>query len=60
MFGVLFFCICLSYETLKTMKQKLQDLIINVTVPLAWMAIVTAFLFCAILLPQIFIYAICK
>ena len=42
------------------MKNKLQDLIINVTVPLAWMAIVTAFLFCAILLPQIFIYAVCK
>jgi hypothetical protein len=42
------------------MKQKLQDLIINVTVPLAWMAIVTAFLFCAILLPQILIYAVCK
>ena len=42
------------------MKNKLQDLIINITVPLAWMAIVTAFLFCAILLPQIFIYAICK
>jgi hypothetical protein len=42
------------------MKNKLQDLIINITVPLAWMAIVTAFLFCVILLPQIFIYAICK
>jgi hypothetical protein len=52
MFGVLFFFICLSKQTPKTMNQKLQDLIINITVPLAWVALWCVAIFVVFLLPQ--------
>jgi hypothetical protein len=38
---------------------KLQNLIIDITVPLAWMLILTAAAFAVVLLPQIILVALC-
>ena len=60
MFGVLFFFICLSKQTPKTMNQKLQDLIINITVPLAWFVIASVAIFVMFLFPQLLWNLLCK
>jgi hypothetical protein len=60
MFGVLFFFICLSKQTPETMNQKLQDLIINITVPLAWVALWCVAIFVVFLLPQAIWNVLCK
>lgn len=42
------------------MKNKLQDLIINVTVPLAWFAIASVAIFVMFLFPQLLWNLLCK
>ena len=45
---------------LKPIKMnKLQNLIIDITVPLAWMLILSAAFFAVVLLPQIIFVAVC-
>lgn len=42
------------------MKNKLQDLIINITVPLAWFAIASVAIFVMFLFPQLLWNLLCK
>jgi len=49
-----------SMQSLKKQEMnKLQNLIIDITVPLAWMLILSAAFFAVVLLPQIIFVSLC-
>jgi hypothetical protein len=56
-FWLLFYHIKQQVKPIK--MNKLQNLIIDITVPLAWMLILSAAAFAVVLLPQIIFVAVC-
>lgn len=56
---IVFFYMFVETKHLK-MNQKLQDLIINITVPLAWFVIASIAIFVMFLFPQLLWNLLCK